>query len=214
MRLTVLFLGVLMMVGCRKGEFVQPAKSYTSYLPLEVGNWIEYDVTSIIHTNLGSDTSSYILMEKYTESFIDNSGNTAYRVERYWKDSISGTFVIKDIWYANKNNDRAEKIEENVRFTKLIFPISLSKKWNGNAFNTLEKWDYTYDSLHINKSYNNLLFDSTVTVNQIDNVNPFQRQQAYEVYANHIGLVRKSYINISNDIGEELQMTVRAYSVE
>jgi hypothetical protein len=210
----VLVVSVSLVSSCRKPDVVQPTKLYTEYFPFKLGAWVEYDVTSIIHTNLGSDTTHYILKEIYTEEFIDNSGNLALRIERLRKPTISDSYTIKDVWYANKSNLRAEKVEENIRFFKLMFPVVKGKKWNGNAFNNLDKWDYTYDSVHVFKQFNGLNFDSTVTVNQIDNVNPFQRQIAYEIYANHVGLIRKSYINISNNVGEELEMTVIAYGVE
>jgi len=118
---------------------------------------------------------------------------------------------LKDVWYSNITQTTAEKVEENVRFTKMIFPVSENKTWDGNANNTIGKWSYQYDSLHLPRTYNSLDFDSTVLVSQIDNVNPFQRQQAYEVYAKYVGLVRKSYINIDNGDGEELELTVINY---
>lgn len=200
--------------GCRKPDIVKPTKLYTEYFPDNVGNWVEYEARSIVHTAFGSDTTYYFLKEIYTEEFIDNSGNRALRLERLWKTNFSDNYVIKDVWYANRTDLRAEKVEENIRFFKLMFPITKGKKWNGNAFNTLDKWDYSYDSVHVFKHFNGLNFDSTVTVNQINNINPFQRQVAFEIYANHIGLIRKSYININNNVGDELELTVIAYGIE
>lgn len=201
----------LIMTACKKSDN-QAAKMYYSYFPTEVNSWVEYEGRRIIHVeSLGIDTTYFYLKEVITEEFIDNEGRTTYRIERFEKDSLHDDYVIKDVWYSNKSTTTAEKVEENIRFTKLIFPVSGSKSWDGNANNLIEKWSYEYDSIHQPRVYNSLAFDSTVKVMQIDNINPFQRQVAYEVYANYVGLVRKSYINIDNGDGDELELTVINY---
>lgn len=202
---------VFAVMACKKSDN-QAAKMYYTYFPTEVNSWVEYEGRRIIHVDaLGSDTTYFFLKEMITEEFIDNEGRTTYRVERFEKDSLHQEYSVKDVWYSNRNLTTAEKVEENIRFTKLIFPVSDSKTWDGNANNTIEKWTYEYDSIHQPSVFNSLDFDSTVKVLQIDNVNPFQRQIAYEVYANYVGLVRKSYINIDNGDGDELELTVINY---
>ncbi len=213
MNFKLVFILVLigLLFGCKKSNN-QAAKMYYTYFPTEINSWVEYEARSIIHVDaLGSDTTYFYLKEIITEEFIDNQGRTTYRVERFEKDSLDQEYELKDVWYSNITQTTAEKVEENVRFTKMIFPVSENKTWDGNANNTIGKWSYQYDSLHLPRTYNSLDFDSTVLVSQIDNVNPFQRQQAYEVYANYVGLVRKSYINIDNGDGEELELTVINY---
>lgn len=199
------------MISCKKSDN-QPAKMYYTYFPTEINSWVEYEGRRIIHVeSLGSDTTYFYLKEVIAEEFIDNEGRTTFRIERFEKDSLHHEYEIKDVWYSNITTTTAEKVEENIRFTKLIFPISDSKSWDGNINNTIEKWSYAYDSIHLPRSYNSLDFDSTVKVMQIDNINPFQNQVAYEIYANYVGLVRKSYINIDNGDGEELELTVINY---
>jgi hypothetical protein len=176
-------------------------------------------VLDIIHSELGSDTAVYQLKEITTEEFLDNEGRLTYRIERYWRDDSNANWSVKDVWYSNKTTTTAEKVEENVRFTKLIFPINTSKYWDGNAFNNLGEWEYYYDSLHKPKLINNLSFDSTITVIQRDNENVVEYEKVKEIFAVDIGLIYKSHIdldiNLSNilDInsGIELEMTVTAY---
>lgn len=207
----ILFLSSLILLGCNKSDN-KATKMFYTYFPTTVGSWVEYEAREIIHeANLGSDTSYYFLKEVITEEFFDNEGRVTLRVERFKKDDINGTYAISDVWYSNLTNTTAEKVEENQRFLKLTFPIRSNKSWNGNAYNSIEEWDYEYDSVHVARAYNGLTFDSTVKVQQIDNINPFQYQVAYEVYANYIGLVRKSYINIDNGDGRELELTVINY---
>ena len=209
--LIIILISIAAIVGCKKSD-TQETKMYYSYYPMELNSWVEYEGRRIIHVEaLGSDTTYFFLKEIVTEEFIDNQGRTTYRVERFEKDSIQHVYDLKDVWYSNLSSTTAEKVEENIRFTKLIFPVSGSKTWDGNAANTIEKWSYKYDSLHRPRIYNNLDFDSTIKVMQINNVNPFQTQVAYEIYANYVGLVRKSYINIDNGDGDEIELTVINY---
>lgn len=185
---------------------------YYSYFPTEIGSWTEYEVREIIHDDaLGSDTSYYYLKEVITEEFIDNQGRVSFRIERFKKDSLNDIYAIADVWYSNLTNTTAERVEENVRFVRLTFPVSDNKTWDGNTFNTESKWEYEYDSLHMDRTYNNLYFDSTIKIQQIDNINPIQYQVAFEIYANYIGLIRKSYINIENGDGRELEMSIINY---
>ena len=216
--LYTIFASLIVFFGCKKSNS-ESVNYYYSYFPLEVDAWIEYDVLDIIHSQLGSDTAVYQLKEITTSEFLDNEGRLTYRIERYWRDDSNANWSIKDVWYSNKTTTTAEKVEENVRFTKLIFPINTSKYWDGNAFNNLEEWEYYYDSLHKPKLINNLSFDSTITVIQRDNENVVEYEKVKEIFAVDIGLIYKSHIdldiNLSNilDInsGRELEMTVTAY---
>ncbi len=212
------FASITLLFGCKKSNN-ETVKYYYNYFPLDVGAWIEYEVVDIIHSQLGSDTAEYQLKEIAAEEFLDNEGRLTYRIERYWRDDSNANWSIKDVWYSNKTKTTAEKVEENVRFTKLIFPINTSKYWDGNAYNNLEEWEYYYDSLHKPKVINNLSFDSTITVIQRDNENVVEYEKVKEVYAVDIGLIYKSHIdldiNLSNilDInnGRELEIAVTGY---
>jgi len=204
--------------GCKKSDKVS-VDYYYNYFPLAVNSWVEYDVIDITHSDFGSDTLNYQLKELITEEFLDNSGRLTYRVERFMRESTASDWVIKDVWYANRTKTTAEKIEENVRFTKMIFPVNTSKYWNGNAFNLLKKWEYSYDSLHTSKTINSLVFDSTITVIQRDNQNVVEYEKAFEIYAVDIGLVYKKHVDLNINLGDstnindgvELEMTVRSY---
>jgi hypothetical protein len=216
--LYILFASITILFGCKKSGN-ETINYYYNYFPLELDAWVEYDVLEIIHSELGSDTSVYELKEITTEEFLDGEGRLTYRIERYWRTDSNASWVMKDVWYSNKTKTTAEKVEENVRFTKMIFPINTSKYWNGNAYNNMEEWEYSYDSLHKPKLINNLSFDSTITVIQRDNENVVKYEKVKEVFAIDIGLIYKSYIdldiNLSNilDIsgGREFKMTVTGY---
>ena len=201
----------LLFVGCVKPSNEITANYNYEYFPLEVGQWSEYEVEEVFHTALSIDTSRYWLKEVITESFEDLGGRTSYRIERFWKTNMQDEYTIKDVWYANRTQNSAERIEENVRFVRLIFPLSLEKEWDGNLFNVHEEWNHEVDSLHVPLTLNNLVFDSVAYISQYDNVNPFQNQVASEIYAKNVGLIKKDYVNIDNNIGNEIRMELVSY---
>ena len=136
--LYTVFVSVILLFGCKKSNN-ETVNYYYGYFPLEVDSWVEYDVLDIVHTEFGSDTTIYQLKEITTEEFLDLEGRLTYRIERYWRADVSLEWSIKDVWYSNITKTTAEKVEENVRFTKMIFPINDTKYWDGNAFNNLDE---------------------------------------------------------------------------
>jgi hypothetical protein len=127
--------------------------------------------------------------------FVDNQGRNTSRIERYKRLNDTIPWMIKDVWYANLTSSTAEKVEEDVRFIKLIFPVRAGDTWDGNAFNTLGEETYTYGD--VNTPYSTILFnfDSTVTVIQRDDTSAIRREYSIEVYAKHIGMIYKKFIS-------------------
>lgn len=196
----------------------EPLNLKQSFYPNEVGKWIEYDVTEIQHETQ-SDTFRYQIREVITSDFIDDEGRVAQRIERFVRADSTEAWAIKDVWSSVRTSVRAEKIEEDVRYIKMTFPIQYFESWNGNAFNNLNEWTYFYEEIDEPKTINGFTFDSTVVVNQRDNFNFVEYENAYEVYAKNVGMVYKQFIDLSIDNfdildiqqGKELEMTVIGY---
>jgi hypothetical protein len=180
------------------------------YYPTELGKYVEYQVDSVWQDDpigpIGSAESHYFLRELNESTFVDEEGRPAIRVERYWKQNALAEFSdIKDVWHRTRTSKIAEQNEENIVFIKHNFPVKAGKNWDGNSRNTLESlqlayhqttlpevWDYEYINVHEPYTINGFVFDSTVTVLQMDRaaffgLNVFAR----EVYAKDIGLVHK-----------------------
>ena len=105
-----------------------------------------------------------------------------------------------------KTSRTAQKVEENIRFTKLIFPISRGSFWNGNGFNYLAEKEYYYDSINESSTFGLNSFDSTVYVIQNSNNNLLEFDEAYEVYAKNIGLVYKKDVELNINFGNVLDI--------
>ena len=122
MKNKIFFLILIINLSCDPVEYSE-VKSYQDYFPIEIQKEKNFLVTNIIHNSFGKDTSSYYLKEIITESFIDLEGDTAYRIQRYWRTDTTQTYEIKDVWVVKKSENSIQQLEENIRFTKLIFPI-------------------------------------------------------------------------------------------
>lgn len=186
--------------GCKKDENV-PDLGY-SYFPDEVGRYTIYQVDSTAKDDLiNLDTTYHFLLKEVIQSvYTDNQGRPTLRIGRYKKfynpalpyDSIPWT--LTDVWAANKTATTAERVEENERFTRLIFPVKLNKTWNGNAQNTQQEWSYKYTSLDEPATVNTLQFDSSLSVTQINIQNLVDTKYSIEKYARHVGLIYKQLI--------------------
>lgn len=192
--ITILIIG-LFISSCEEDEPVTPFIGY-EYFPDDAGIWIEYEVDSIVYdSEFGNDSLHYFLREIIESKFVDNEGRDAQRIERYKRGNTSATWKIKDVWYANLTSTTAEKVEENVRFIKLNFPLKLDKKWDGNIQNVQTEQNYEITKLNEPYEVNGFAFDSTVTVTQVNFETLVSKDFVVEVYAKNVGLVYKKYIS-------------------
>jgi hypothetical protein len=194
--------------SCRRDVEPGPDLGY-GYFPLEVGQWAIYDVEDIIYVNADPqnwDTAVYQLKEIVESSFIDNQGRTAYRMERYKRDHPDSSWAITDAWTMNIDAYTAERVEENIRYIKLAFPIRSNQFWDGNALNNLVEWEYSYDQIDEQKTINNNAFDSTVTVQQRDYHILIDYEQAQEIYAKNVGLIYKRLKDVEIENFDTLQI--------
>lgn len=172
-----------------------------SYYVAEPGYYLTYMVDSIYFDDFyaTSDTNYFLIKELIESSFIDNEGRQAYRIERWYKYNDTLPWVLKNVWYSVKTNKQIERVEENIRYIKLIFPIKNYAKWNGNALNNLDYQEYKYLNAHKPFNISDFAFDSTVKVQQDSFINLKYIRYKYEIYAKNVGLIKKVFINLENE---------------
>ncbi|HYJ37336.1 MAG TPA: hypothetical protein VEV87_01920 [Chitinophagaceae bacterium] len=203
---------------CKKSaEFNSPP--LTDYLNLEVGKHIIYRLDSTQFTNFGQTTTYlyYQAKDEIDAAIIDNLGRPAFRVIRYLRDTAGvGPWVPNSTYMIVPTEKAVEVIDDNFRFLKLMLPINEGFNWRGNTYinlnsgdfqweyGWLEGWDYTYSNVNAPFTvFNNQVVDSTITINQIDEVsgNPndpnsySQVNYSVEVYGKSIGLVFKEFLH-------------------
>ena len=196
--LLLLFLTVIS--SCKKDiDIVEPVNFGYSYFPGDIGRYAIYEVDSIAFDDIAHppDTTRYLLKELIASTFLDNAGRQTLRMERYYK--MYNPFIPYDlipwlgprVWSANKTTTTVEKVEENIRYIKLVFPPSKGKEWNGNAYNTLGQKDYEILSSDQAEMVNGSSFDSVVTVLQSEQKDFIRYIYEVEKYARGVGLVYK-----------------------
>ncbi len=176
------------------------------YFPLETGHALIYKVTQITIDKPSNyyDTTIYYLKEIVDIPLIDNEGDTAYRIERYTRTNENGNWLIHSVWEAKVTDNTAEKVEENLRFVKIRFPVREESTWNGNIFNENESQDYWISSANKFHQIGDYAFDSCLTVMQDSSSSLIHKNLACEIYAIHTGLIYKeqTYLNSQEVIYE------------
>ncbi|NMD01214.1 MAG: hypothetical protein GYA62_16030 [Bacteroidales bacterium] len=191
----ITILTFVLFYACKEKENVVPEPIDKSYYPMNVNDETIYFVEYINIDNPISlyDTQRYYLKERIESTYNDETGNPIYRIERYKRSDTLSNWDLIDVWLSQYYENQAHKVEENIRYVKLVFPVAKGLKWNGNAMNTLDAQTYEIDTL--DKSWKN--FDSTLVVVQQNKQTLIDKYLDYERFAKHKGLVEKIFVHIS-----------------
>lgn len=212
-RFIIYALLVAISLGCSKTTETIRSNSIQSYMPLEIGKFIVYNLDSTVYTNLGSkiEVRSYQIKDTIQSFTTDNLGRKVYRISRLMRSQIDSNNWLNIYTYnAIADSTRLEIIEANQRYLKLMVPIKEGFSWKGNTYiNTisnpelqfLNNWEYRYMDVQKNISINNIGFSNTVsvlqrndTINNPTNKNVFSEiNYSKEVFAENIGLVFKEF---------------------
>jgi len=196
----IVLLLIVLFAACKK-QNADPVEMGYRYFPVNTGHWVIYDVDSINYNDFTGTIDSFnFQVKEYVQSaFVDNEGRTSQRLERYVRSADTAAWVIRDVWFETRTVSCAERVEENIRLVKLIFPVRESQQWNGNTYNTLGEQMYQYETIHTPGAIGNIPLDSTLTVLQKSIYTIIGEDYQKEVYATGIGLVYKKYVSLVKD---------------
>jgi hypothetical protein len=182
--------------SCNKAD--KSFNFHYDYFPLKEGTFVEYKVTRIHHDAGHHDTLVYFLKTMIGDTVTDNEDRPARKFYRYMFNPGTGKYEISDLWTVVLDQNRIESVEENQRMIKLIFSPTRYKEWDRNAFNDFKEVRHYYDKIHEPLIVNGLTFDSTLTVEEDTGpAGVFHHSRKFDVYAKHVGLVRKHYQDYS-----------------
>ncbi len=221
-KLHLLFIVSILLIiaaSCKK-TYNTPAASIqpTDYLQLQVGKYVTYRLDSLQFTNFGTQDTivSYQAKDVIDAAITDNLGRPSWRVIRYLSDTTGTADWVPDITYiVTATKQDVEVVENNLRYIKLVYPVSNGYNWAGNSyidatsdtFNVvtyLYGWNYTYNNVAKPFTVLSGTVDSTITVIQQPDMtigdfsNPTQfseRDYSTEVYGKGIGLIYKSFLH-------------------
>ncbi len=201
-----------LLTACSDEDNSSPTGLLYQYIPTNVGHELIYDVSLITKDEATqvSDTSYYQVKELIESVIIDNQGRPTQRLERFRRDSVTGPWIIQDVWTSNLTTTQYEKKEENYTYVKLIFPITAGGTWNGNALNALDAQDFQYASVNNPASIGGNNFDSTLTVLQQNLQTFIDTVYAVERFATGVGMVYKEEKIILVDYTIPSQVGIKA----
>lgn len=198
---------VLGLFSCKKS--VSTLDMGYDYFPDAVGHYVIYDVDSTYYDDFFSPVKAtnykFQLKEKIESIFYDNQNRPTMRLERYVKyyDSIvpysAMSWTLRDVWMANKTTTTAERVEENVRFVRLIFPVRDNRSWNANAQNTDEEREFSYEFVDVSQGVGSTGFSSVLQTLYDDGGNILtSREYRTEKYARGVGMVYRNEIVVES----------------
>ena len=180
------------------------------YYPLEIGKYWVYQLDSTIIDDQGAKIikSKNYIREEVTDSYLNEENETIFKIQRSISDSLYGTYRITDIWTAEMTETAAFRVEENLRFIKMVFPVNLDKSWVGNLFDNLTQVDvagekiwvykdwgeYRIDQYGVDRQINGKLYKDVVKVEQADHDFAIERRFSVEYYAANIGMIEREMV--------------------
>ena len=210
------YLSLIMLTGftsCQKSYDIILSEKVNSYVPMEIGKYIIYQLDSTVFTNLGTtkEIHSYVIKDTIQSTITDNLGRKAFRILRMIRNSSdTNNWSIIDAYLVIADSTSLEWIESNKRFIKMKTPIRNGFSWKGNTYiNTinfpeatfLHDWTYIYDKINTPIKLNNIIIPSTISILQRNDTigDPFNKKvyseinYSKEMYGRGIGLIFKEF---------------------
>jgi len=205
--------------SCSKDkEIVEPYLGH-DYANLEVGKYVVYDVDSFFYDDFDNsiDSSFFQIKEVVDSKFTDLEGDEAFKIIRYRKISDTTGWVLTDVWSSKLITTNFQKVEENVRLLKLIFPIRGNATWNGNALNNDGEMTYEYTAIDQSETIGGNVLSNVLTVLQFEEINLIEEKVFEEKYAKGLGMVYKRSLNRTRKslsghwLGFDVTMTLSSF---
>ncbi len=193
------------------------------YYPLSVGKYIIYDVDSITYDpdngNTLIDTNSYQIQEEIVDTLIDNSGRTVYVIHYQTRNHATEPWQLEAVYSAVQTESALIKTEDNLPFTKLVFPIKIDSTWDGNrlfndenviasvrgeTLNIFKNWESKVKSNQTSIDIGNQTFNDVISVIHADDENLIERRYVEEKYSRTIGLIEKKVMILDTQCGGNL----------
>lgn len=200
------------LAGCDGGLFpsgpaLPSAASQYDYFPLQIGRVWEYRVDSVIYDfapggGISADSTSVWRRLRIADTLRDASNALFYVVERYERRGESAPWQYAATDRAARRPAQAIWQEGNLRYLRLIFPMTRGAAWDGNVWidESIEitiagerlkpfgGWRSRVDELDVPAVVGNFAFDSTLVVTEADLNSAIERRWSRSTYARGVGL--------------------------
>lgn len=215
--------------SCGKNETEDISLNYgLAYFPTDSSHYITYRVDSVLYSSFatgGRDTTTWEVKEQWNESFTDLQGKTARTLLRYqrpWGSTQLWSNIVPTVWYAVHDSTRAERMEGEMRWIKLVFPLQNNSTWNATSYintdnanlSSFANWQFAYTAIDQAATIGGQTFPQTLTVERTNNDENLVEKKLYkETYAKDIGSIYRQewVLNLGDkDIASGLPWPERA----
>lgn len=200
-----LCLATILCISCER-EIEQRDIDYGyDYYPLVDGSTWTYQYDSILYLRQFGriDTTSGYLRERLV---ADGMEDGKYRLERDWRRDSTQAWRINSIWTVRLQDNKLVRVEENLPFTKLVFPVKDGLRWDGLALldrdisvsvagdpiRIYALWDdYEVTSVVDTELVNGVNYNDVVTVteNVTEDLGRLELRNSRVKYARGVGIV-------------------------
>ncbi len=194
----LLVFACIALTACKKERIETVPQNNTAYFVAQQGFFVEYNCDSVVVDDFNGtiDTFSFQIKEYQQSYFTDNEGRQAIRLERWKRQDSTLSWQLKDVWSLVKTSDRIEKVEEDLRMVKLLYPVRENLEWNLHMLNNSDPRIVNCKDVHQSFNMNGVAFDSTVTVVNTDPENLVSEYRDTEIFAAQIGMVYKKLTDV------------------
>lgn len=192
------------------GPALPAPESQYAYFPLDIGRSWEYRVDSVIYDfapggGIAIDSQTILRRERITDTLRDETGGLFYLIERCERRDKTTPWQYVATDRAARRASQGIRQEGNLRYLRLIFPMTRGAAWDGNVWidESLEieiagerikpfgGWRSRVDTLDAPAAIGAFVFDSTLTVTEADLTNAIERRLSRSTYARGVGLIRR-----------------------
>ena len=190
----MLLLAGILFLACESTVEPDPSQVGYEYYPLEIGQFRTYDVVEIkFSISNEPDTSIFQLKEVVADTFMDNTGQINYILQRYVREFEEEEWAIDSLWSTYRNDVQAVLAENSIPVIKLVFPIADLKEWDANGLNSWESDKFEMRDLAKPYEVQGLMFPETINIIQeetLDSLISLDFRQ--EIFALNVGLIEKT----------------------
>ena len=199
---TLILLASVALYSCAPDEPLKPVKP--PFSSVYVGKISTYAVEEIHHDAFTrtTDTLNYRLRETVEELYIDAAGDTAYKVRIDRSEIPENTWVFDQYAIEQKDVYGLERIENDSRKVKLIYPVSDGKRWDVNLFNAEDPQYGYYQDVDQPYPTSDSMYPETVNVILANQTNFIFSHIETEIYARNTRLIKKEIIQTETQPGK------------
>ena len=218
----------LALVSCTdKTEPVDTSAFGYDFYPVRVGSYRVYQSDSIVLRSAGTirDTLHGFIKEETDNFFITGNGDTIYTLKIYFKRLPTDTFVYQKSTFITKDKYKVTRQEDNLEFTKLVFPIQKGVRFNHNQYfdarvdveiggeiflAMYDGWNTRYESINTPLTWNGNAVDNVVVRLVDDSSTTLEKKYYYETYVKGVGLYRQEMVFLQDNKGGTIPLEERA----